>query len=255
MVSVPHYGVSPLPDTRISDYADPGYHSFPRGYTDRFAAEIYGELDRLGATMLATPYSRLFVDVNRRRDDFELGSNGVESRKGVVRTHNIYDQPIFAQPLTVADVNERLRCFYDPYHAAMRGLIDELCVAHTNITLIDAHTGSERGLKDHEVVVSTAHGRSASDQIADRIQAVFAEGGFRTDRDVKGYSGGYIVRHYGREHDERVDAVQIEINTALLLMVSRRELFEQIDAGIALTMNESVGRRLKHCMETIVCDY
>ena len=39
--------------------------------------------------VVATPFSRMFVDVNRRRDDFEHLDGEVRSRRGVVRTHTM----------------------------------------------------------------------------------------------------------------------------------------------------------------------
>ena len=93
LVSVPHYGTLPLPHITRDDYAEPWFETFAYGFADTFVGDLYSNLHELGATVLATPFSRMFVDVNRRRDDFERHGGEVRSRRGVVRTHTMRDAP------------------------------------------------------------------------------------------------------------------------------------------------------------------
>ena len=67
--------------------------------------------------MLATSISRIFVDLNRPRADFEQENGIVRSTRGVVRTHTIRDVPIFTRDLRSDELEERLVHFYDPYYA------------------------------------------------------------------------------------------------------------------------------------------
>src|SRR5438046_9174194 len=71
LVSVPHYGTEPLPHITRDDYREPSFATFAYGFADAFVGDLYADLHMDGATVLATPFSRMFVDVNRRRDDFE----------------------------------------------------------------------------------------------------------------------------------------------------------------------------------------
>src|SRR5262245_5340481 len=80
------------------------------------SGDLYGDLHEHGATVLATPFSRMFVDVNRRRDDYEHAAGEVRSRRGVVRTHTTRDVAIFARPLGLPDLEARLQALYDPYY-------------------------------------------------------------------------------------------------------------------------------------------
>jgi len=102
LVSVPHYGTQPLPHITRDDYCEPWFETFAYGFADTFVGDLYSDLHEHGATVLATPFSRMFVDVNRRRDDFEHHDGEVRSRRGVVRTHTMRDAPIFARPLGLA---------------------------------------------------------------------------------------------------------------------------------------------------------
>src|SRR5881409_4125830 len=119
LVSVPHYGTGPLPHVTREDYGEPRFETFAYGFADTFVGDLYGDLHEQGATVLATPYSRMFVDVNRRRDDFEQHDGEVRSRRGVVRTHTMRDVPIFARQLAPAELEARLRALYDPYYATL----------------------------------------------------------------------------------------------------------------------------------------
>src|SRR5262249_60264632 len=82
VVSVPHYGTQALPHITREDYSEPWFETFAYGFADTFVGDLYGELHEHGATVLATPVSRMFVDVNRRRDDFEHHDGEVRSRRG-----------------------------------------------------------------------------------------------------------------------------------------------------------------------------
>ena len=142
LVSVPHYGTRPLPHITRDDYREPWFETFAYGFADTFVGDLYADLHEHGATVLTTPFSRIFVDVNRRRDDFEHHDGEVRSRRGVVRTHTTREAPIFARPLVLADLEERLQTLYDPYYAALERLLAELRQAYGYALLLDGHTGS-----------------------------------------------------------------------------------------------------------------
>src|SRR2546425_6281248 len=121
LVSVPHYGTQPLPDITRDDYCEPWFETFAYGFADTFVGDLYGDLHEHGATVLATPFSRMFVDVNRRRDDFEHQDGEVHSRRGVVRTHTMRDVLIVDCPLALADLEARFRRSTIPTTRPWRG--------------------------------------------------------------------------------------------------------------------------------------
>ena len=138
LVSVPHYGTQPLPHITRDDYCEPWFETFAYGFADTFVGDLYSDLHEHGATVLATPFSRMFVDVNRRRDDFEHADGHVRSRRGVVRTHTMRDVPIFRRPLGLADLEARLRALYDPYYAALERLLAELRAGAVDALLVES---------------------------------------------------------------------------------------------------------------------
>jgi N-formylglutamate deformylase len=251
LVSVPHYGTQPLPRITPSDYREPSFATFAYGFADAFASDLYGALHEHGATVLATPVSRMFVDVNRRRDDVEHRDGEVWSKRGVVRTHTMRETPIFARPLTPADLEARLIAFYDPYYATLERLLGELRQAHGHAILLDGHTGSPRRMQDHQVIIGTCHEATCERTLATAVARVFARHGFDVHDNVSGYTGGNIVATFGRPL-ARVHALQLEINASLLMTTSADEFIAQVRRGEIPLKNEANVARLDACLRDVV---
>ena len=252
LVSVPHLGTLPLPHITRDDYREPWFETFAFGFADTFVGDVYADLHEHGATVLATPISRMFVDVNRRRNDYEHCDGEVRSRRGVVRTHTMRETPIFARPLTLDELESRLQTHYDPYYAALDGLLAEIQDAFGYALLLDGHTGSPRRMKNHQVIIGTCRGATCAQQLADTVAGVFARHGFEAHENISGYTGGNIVATYGQPQARRVHAIQLEINAALLMTVSGEEFIAQLREGRIPDKAQDTIARLRVCLrETI----
>jgi N-formylglutamate amidohydrolase len=252
LVSMPHYGTEPLPHITPDDYSEPWFETFAYGFADTFVGDLYGDLDAHGATVLATPFSRIFVDVNRRRDDFEHQDGKVRSRRGVVRTHTMREVPIFRHPLGLTDLEARLQALYDPYYVALDGLLDEIRRTYGYALLLDGHTGSPRRMKDHQVIIGTRHETTCAPELAAAVAAIFTRHGFEVHRNVSGYAGGNIVTTYGQPHTRRVHALQLEINASLLMTTSREEFIAQVSRGGVPEKAEENIARIRRCIQEAV---
>ena len=249
LVSVPHYGTEPLPDITRDDYGEPRFETFAYGFADTFARDLYGDLHEHGATVLATPFSRMFVDVNRRRDDFELHDGEVRSRRGVVRTHTMREVPIFARPLGPAELEARLRALYDPYYATLDRLLVELQQRYGHALLLDGHTGSPRRMQGHQVILGTRHDATCDARLAAVVGEIFGRHGFEVHLNVSGYTGGNIVATYGQPATRRVHALQLEINASLLMTTSREEYIAHITRGGIPEKAEANIARVRRCLQ------
>ena len=252
LVSVPHFGTQPLPHITRDDYREPWFETFPYGFADTFVGDLYADLHEHGATVLATPFSRMFVDVNRRRDDFEHHEGEVRSKRGVVRTHTMRDVPIFARPLELADLETRLRALYDPYYATLESLLADLCATYGSAVLLDGHTGSPRRMKDHQVIIGTRQDATCAPELADSISAIFSGHGFEVHRNVSGYTGGNIVATCGQPHTRRVHAIQIEINASLLMTTTRDEFIALVSRGGVPEKAEESIARIRRCLHEVL---
>jgi N-formylglutamate deformylase len=252
LVSVPHYGTQPLPDITPDDYREPWFTTFAYGFADTFVGDLYADLHERGATVLATPFSRIFVDVNRRRDDFEHADGEVRSRRGVVRTHTMRGVPIFSRPLGLADLEARLQTFYDPYHATAARLLTELKQTYGYAMLLDGHTGSPRRMTDHEVIIGTCHQATCAPELAELVTAAFTRHGFAVHQNVSGYTGGNIVATYGQPRTQGIHALQLEINAALLITTTREEFIAQISRGEIPAKAEANIARIRQCLQDVM---
>ena len=252
LVSVPHYGTQPLPHITRDDYGEARFETFAYGFADTFVGDLYGDLHEQGATVLATPFSRMFVDVNRRRDDFEERDGEIRSRRGVVRTHTMRDVPIFARPLEMADLEERLRTLYDPYYATLARLLGEIQGAFGYAMLLDGHTGSPRGMKDHQVIIGTRHDVTCHRELAVAVARIFRRHHFEVHENVSGYTGGNIVATFGRPETHRVHALQLEVNASLLMTTSREDFIAHITrGGIPDKAHENI-ERIRRCLQEVM---
>jgi N-formylglutamate amidohydrolase len=252
LVSVPHYGTQPLPDITRDDYSEPWFETFAYGFADTFVGDVYSDLHEHGATVLATPFSRMFVDVNRRRDDFEHHDGQVRSRGGVVRTHTMRDVAIFARPLGLPDLEARLRTLYDPYYSTLNDILTQLHRTHGHALLLDGHTGSPRRMKDHQVIIGTRHDATCAPQLAATVAAIFTRHGFEVHENVSGYTGGNIVATFGQPWTRRIHALQLEINASLLMATSREEFIALISRGGIPEKAEVNIARVRRCLEDVL---
>ena len=194
----------------------------------------------------------MFVDVNRRRDDFEHHEGEVRSRRGVVRTHTMRDTPIFARPLALADLETRLRTLYDPYYATLDHLLGELRQAYGYALLLDGHTGSPRRMKDHQVIIGTCHDATCAPVLASAVAAIFTRHGFEVHQNVSGYTGGNIVATYGQPETRRVHALQVEINASLLTTTTHEEFIAQVTRGEVPAKAEENIARIRECLREVL---
>jgi N-formylglutamate amidohydrolase len=252
LVSVPHYGTQPLPHITRDDYCEPWFETFCYGFADTFVSDLYGDLHEHGATVLATPFSRMFVDVNRRRDDFDHHDGEVRSRRGVVRTHTMRDAAIFARPLGLGDVEERLRTLYDPYYSTLERLLAELQQVYGYAMLLDGHTGSPRRMKDHQVIIGTRHHTTCAPELATSVAAIFTRHGFDVHDNVSGYTGGNIVATFGQPETRRVHALQLEINASLLMTTTRDEFIAHVSRGGIPEKAEETIARVRDCLREVL---
>lgn len=180
-----------------------------------------------GAARLAAKVSRYVVDLNRSADDVDAAAvvghpAPVRGQpRGVVWRATTDGRPVLRQPLTYAQLVERLAQYYTPYHDALQNTLRTLQQRHGYVILVAAHSMPSRGRSLHtdagvrraDVVPGTRGRTSASGAIIDAVDAHFRAAGLSVRHDDP-YRGGFTTQHYGRPADG-VHAVQVELNRAL----------------------------------------
>jgi N-formylglutamate deformylase len=210
---------------------------------DAYVDELLETSVELGATLLIDNYPRCFIDVNREESDIDpelLAEDWPEplapsekSRKGLglIRRFVVPGVVVNAEPLSNKEIRQRIQSVYRPYHEALSDLIAEVRQTHGKVMHVDWHSMKSKGnamtpdgpgASRPDFVVSDGHGTTSGQELVNTIVVALEDCGYSVSVNEP-YSGGTIVKRYGRPHD-RVDSVQIEINRALYLEESTVEL-------------------------------
>jgi N-formylglutamate deformylase len=209
IVSIPHAG------TDLMTF-EPAFVSpwLARKDADWRLDELYDFIAPLGATLVRTRLSRSIIDVNRDPSGASLYPG--QATTELVPTTTFDGEPLYRPGFKpeAADIADRRRLYFDPYHAALAGEIARLRQKHQRVALFDAHSirSVVPRLFDGELPVfnlGTNSGASCDPGLRETIGAVLAASGQTSIVDGR-FKGGWITRAYGRP-SEGVEALQLEL--------------------------------------------
>ena len=222
-----------------------------RSSEDAFVDELFSDAPRNGAPLLAATAPRAFVDVNRAAEELDpaliegvrrVGHNPrVASGLGVIPRVVAGGRPIYRGRLGLSDARARIEGFWEPYHAALRRLMDESRAAFGEAVLIDCHSMPHEAVEPGragrpDVVLGDRFGAAAAPGLVERIEVAFSRAGLKVARNAP-FAGAYMTQAYGRPgHGSH--AVQVEIDRALYMDEARVEprpdfeAFRTVIAGV-----------------------
>lgn len=206
---------------------------------DAFVDALVAGAAEYGAPLIAANYARAYIDVNR--EPYELDPAMFEDELpafACARTARVAaglgsiarvvaeGQEIYRRKLTYADARRRIEQVHRPYHAALKGLLDEARAAFGVAVLIDWHSmpsaaagsGSQRA---PDLVLGDRFGAACSRLVTQAWEQELEAAGYRVARNAP-YAGGHTTEFYGKP-DRGVHALQIEINRGLYLDEARLE--------------------------------
>ncbi len=238
VISFPHVGLEwPADEPRPRPAVD-----FARN-ADLDVDRLYPDAAALGAATVRARYTRLLVDLNRAPDDVSAalvpdhpaprprqppwaGAAGLGGRhtpvhnRGLIWRTAVGNVQIFAGTLPYAELQHRLRRYYDPYHRAIEVLLARRCARFGHAVLLEAH--SMPSSVPGDLVLGTFEGGACSPELADAALAALSS----NDPDAPDcdlavrlndpYRGGELVRKFGRP-ELGVHALQLEVNRALYM--------------------------------------
>ena len=209
IVSIPHAGTDLLEFEQA--FVDPW---LARKDADWRLDALYDFVAPLGATVVRTRLSRSIIDVNRDPSGASLYPG--QATTELVPTTTFDGEPFYRPGRTpdAAEIAERRRLYFDPYHAALASEIARLRQQHKRIALFDAHSIRSviPRLFDGELPVfnlGTSSGASCGPELRETIGAVLAASKQTSIVDGR-FKGGWITRAYGRP-SEGVEALQLEL--------------------------------------------
>jgi N-formylglutamate deformylase len=210
----------------------------------------------LGATLLRTRLSRSIIDVNRDPSGASLYPG--QATTELCPTTTFDGEPLYSAGRApgAAEINQRRRLYFDPYHAALAGEIARLRARFKRVALFDAHSIRSRipRLFGGELPVfnlGTNSGASCDPALREIVGAVLAASGRTSVVDGR-FQGGWITRAYGRPR-EGVEALQLELACRAYMREPERPAPENwpqpIDEERARTTRATLRRVLEAMLE------
>ncbi len=210
---------------------------------DSFVDELFAAGPELGLPLLAARFPRAFCDANREPWELDPAmfedplpdyvnhkSPRVQAGLGTVARIVGTGEPIYARKLKFAEARARIEACWQPFHAALEGMIQQTLARFGTCLVVDCHSMPSqpcRPLRRADIVLGDGYGTSCGAAWVDFIHAFLAGMGLNVHRNEP-YAGGYITRHYGRPH-AGVEVVQLEISRGLYMnerIFTRNEQFD-----------------------------
>jgi N-formylglutamate deformylase len=123
---------------------------------DCFIDELYLPATARGVPLLAAQFPRTYLDVNRHAGDIDLAlldgpwpadgpvphtpSGKADIGKALLWRTLDDGRPIYQRKLGVAEVLQRIQHYHQPYHQALRGLLDAAHARHGVVHHINCHS-------------------------------------------------------------------------------------------------------------------
>jgi N-formylglutamate amidohydrolase len=250
VVASPHSGADYPEDLLNSTRLDP---QTLRRSEDSFVDALFAAAPELGAPLLAARFPRAYLDANREPWELDPAMfadalpNFVNSRSprvrmglGTIARVVASGEEIYARKLRFAEARRRVESLYQPYHQALRRLVEQSEQAFGGYLLIDCHSmpsaAGAGGSQDSgaDIVLGDCHGSACSPRLVEAARSFLASRGFTVALNMP-YAGGFTTGHYGSPRRGR-HAVQIEINRALYMAersYQRKPAFERIAAEMS----------------------
>jgi N-formylglutamate amidohydrolase len=229
---------------------------------DSFVDELYAAAPSHGAALLAATFPRAYCDANREAWELDpamfedglppwVNTSSVRVGAGLGTLARVVSsgEAIYRRRLRFADAQSRVHTCWEPYHAALRQLIDTTRRQRGACLLLDCHSmpdvashlrrrdgarpagrgdaTSLAGRSDAasppwdavrdgpDFVLGDAHGTTCAPAATRLVETLLRDAGYGVSRNDP-YAGGYVTRHYGRP-GEHVHVLQIEVARGLYM--------------------------------------
>lgn len=203
VVSIPHSGTFVPDDIRSTMLSGVVLSNM-----DWFLKELYAFLPDMGITVIASNISRYVIDLNR---DKTKDINGMDFWTKLVHTHNTFEKPLYPRPLRPDEIQERIEKYYEPYHAALKSLIEAKLQIFDMVLLLDLHSFCVDFIEgaDEDISLSNYENQSSTSESIEALRGVLAEQGYKVGVNV--IRGRYILKKYKSLIRNKINCIQMEL--------------------------------------------
>ena len=202
---------------------------------DTHVETLFGCAPDAGATLVEALFPRAYIDPNRHLSDMDPAvleepwpgpvalSRKTELGIGLVWRLAQGGVPMYARPLSVADVERRIALYYEPYHAAVTAALDERHRRFGAVWHLNCHSmpavgdvmSDDPGRERAEFVLGDRDGTTCEPEFTAFVGATLSAMGYEVAVNDP-YKGVELVRKHGRPAERR-HSLQIEINRRLYM--------------------------------------
>jgi len=229
---------------------------------DAFVERLYEGAPRLGASLLAAQFPRVYIDPNRSLDDIDPAmldapwpgavTPGRKTELGIGLIWRTMGQgrEIYDRRLTVAEVQARIQRCYRPYHLALKRLLDDALARHGRRWHLNVHSMpddsyAQLGLPGKtlaDFVLGNLDGRTSDAATLDVLEGALRAAGYTVARNDP-FKGVDLIARYG-DPAARCHSVQIEIKRSLYMDVATHRPnagFERARAALQAMLEALAG--------------
>jgi N-formylglutamate deformylase len=239
----PHSGV-----TYPRDFGSCLPMSILRSGEDTYVEELWRAIPAVGGCLLAANFPRTYIDPNREISDIDAGMLDAPwpaelrpSEKTRLGTGLIWrlarKQAMYDRKLPVAEVEDRIRRFHQPYHAALNQQIEAAYakfggVWHLNLHSMPANSYELLEIKTDkqlaDFVLGDHDGRTCDPALIETIETFLIGRGYTVARNDP-FKGVALIARIGRPAENR-HSLQIEVNRKLYMDEATYEKSQGFDA-------------------------
>lgn len=214
---------SPLPFTEVHDNVS------------MYVEELCGKAPEFGATLLFACFPNTYIDTNRSASDIDeslidgkwpgpiVQSDFTQRGLGLLKRLSRYGTQMQERRLTVAEVQERLAKYHEPYHQELSRLLNGF---HKNfgaawqmsfhcMSAVGAPTHADPGKDRADFCVGDIHGTTCKREFLDVVVETLRGLGHTVSVNFPYYGGELTARH--SDPGSGVNSLFIEINKRMFI--------------------------------------
>jgi N-formylglutamate deformylase len=228
--------------------------SVVRKAEDTHVETLFASAPAAGATLIEALFPRAYIDPNRHVSDLDPAvidepwpgpvapSRKTELGIGLVWRLAQGGQPMYARPLSVAEIERRIALCYEPYHDALADTLDQRHARFGAVWHLNCHSmpavgdvmSEDPGRARADFVLGDREGTTCEHEFTSFVASTLADMGFEVAINDP-YKGVEIVRKHGRPAERR-HSLQIEVNRRLYIdeaTLERTAGFAALQADLA----------------------
>ena len=214
---------SPLPLTEVHDNVS------------MYVEDLCAAAPSLGATLLFASFPNTYVDTNRSAADIDESliegkwpgpitqSDFTQRGLGLIKRLSRYGTNMQERKLTVAEVQERLATYHEPYHQELSRLLKAFQAKHKAAWQLSFHCMSAIGAPTHadpgqpraDFNIGDVHGKTCTPEFLELVTSTFKALGHTVSVNFPYYGGELTKRH--SDPANGINSVFIEINKKMFI--------------------------------------